>query len=151
MNVPAPPDDFPRATDESPITFPVIAEKVTVHKTVADNGGLRVRKVVHADVVEVDEELTSQAVKLTRVPIDREVFGPVEVRYEDGVTIIPVVEERLVIRRQRILVEEVHLGRTSHTKRAPQSVTVRREEIIAERQDPGSDAWRVIDRNSSEE
>ncbi|HEY0747704.1 MAG TPA: DUF2382 domain-containing protein [Steroidobacteraceae bacterium] len=151
MTVSATPQDSSLTADESRLTFPVIAEKVTVHKTLADNGGLRLRKVVHEDVVEVDEELTSEAVKLTRVPIDREVCGPVEVRYEDGVTIIPIVEERLVIRRQRVLVEEIHLSRTSHTKRAPQSVTVRREEIIAERQDPGSATWRLIDPGVSDE
>ena len=145
MNVTAATQDDSLPLEGSPITFPVIEEQVIIHKTVADNGGLRLRKVVHADVVEVDQELTSEAVKLTRVPIDREVFGPVEVRYENGVTIIPVVEERLVIRRQRILVEEIHLSRTSHIKRAPQSITVRREEIIAERQDPGSYTWRIID------
>lgn len=70
-----------------------------VYKTVADNGGLRLRKVVHSDVIKVDEELASQTMKPMRVSIDREVFGPVDVRDEDGMTTIPVVEERLVIRR----------------------------------------------------
>ena len=122
-------------------TFPVIKESVTVHKTVADNGGLRLRKIVHADVVDIDEELAAQSVTLTRVPINREVDGPIEIRYENGLTIIPVVEERLVIRRQLVLVEEIHLGLGSHTRRAPQSITVRREEIIVERQSPGAVTW----------
>lgn len=122
-------------------TFPVIEERVTVYKTVADNGGVRLRKVVHADQVDIDEELVAHSLSLTRVPIGRDIDGPVEVRYENGLTIIPVVEERLVVRRQLVLVEEIHLGRSSHTRRAPQSITVRREEMIVERQAPGSDIW----------
>ena len=112
-----------------------------VHKTVADNGGIRLRKVVHTDVKLIDEELYAQSVQLTRVPINREVEGPVDIRYENGMTIIPVVEERLVVRRQLVLVEEIHVGHSSHITRKPQSVTVRREEMIVERQAPGSDAW----------
>ena len=125
--------------------FPVIKESVTVHKTVADNGGLRLRKVIHADVIDIDEELVAHSVTLTRVPIGREIDGPVDVRYENGLTIIPVVKERLVVRRQLVLVEEIHLGRASHTRRAPQSITVRREEMIVERQSPGSDTWHAED------
>lgn len=121
--------------------IPVIHESVSVHKTLADNGGIRLRKVVHADVQVIDEELATQSVTLRRVPIGREVEGPVQIRYENGLTIIPVVEERLVVRRQLVLVEEIHVGHSTHVTRVPQSVTVRREEMIVERQAPGSDAW----------
>jgi hypothetical protein len=41
--------------------------------TAVGDGGLRLRKVVHAKVVTVDEELKSQAVNLTRFPIGRDV------------------------------------------------------------------------------
>ncbi len=126
------------------VTIPVIEEKVTVHKTLADNGGVRLRKIVHENTVELDEPLAAQSVKLTRVPIGRDVAGPVAIRYENGMTIIPVVEERLVVHRQLVLVEEIHVSGTVHTRRAPQSVTVRREEIIVERQAPGSDDWELV-------
>ena len=78
-----------------------------------------------------------------RVPIGREVDGPVHIRYEGGATIIPVVEERLILRRQLVLVEEIHVSRDSFIKRVPQAVTVRREEIIVERQAPGESEWQV--------
>lgn len=130
---------------QSPLhTFPVIEDFVTVHKTVADNGGLRLRKIVHDEVHTIDEDLLSQSVALTRVPIGRDVEGPLAVRYENGVTIIPIVEERLVVRRQLVLVEEIHVGTATHTTRAPQSITVRREEIMVERQAPGTTTW-VLD------
>jgi uncharacterized protein (TIGR02271 family) len=125
------------------IAIPVIEESVTVYKNVVDNGGLRIRKIVHGETVEVDEPLETQGVNCVRVPIGREVDGPVSIRYEAGATIIPIVEERLVVRRQLVLVEEVHISRDSFTRRVPQSVTVRREELVIERQAPGEREWRV--------
>jgi uncharacterized protein (TIGR02271 family) len=125
------------------ITVPVIEESVKVYKNVVDNGGVRIRKLVHGRVVEVDEPLAREAVKCVRVPIGREVDGPVSIRYEGGATIIPVVEERLVVHRQLVLVEEIHISRDSFVQRVPQSVTVRREEVIIERQAPGEDEWRT--------
>jgi uncharacterized protein (TIGR02271 family) len=130
-------------TDHDPMAIPVIEESVTVYKNVVDNGGVRIRKLVHGEVVEVDEPLAREAVKCVRVPIGREVDGPVNIRYEGGSTIIPVVEERLVVRRQLVLVEEIHISRDSYIQRVPQSVTVRREEVIVERQAPGESEWRV--------
>jgi uncharacterized protein (TIGR02271 family) len=122
-------------------TLPVIEESVTVYKNVVDNGGVRIRKLVQEEVVEVDEPLTRDGVKYTRVPIGREVDGPVSIRYEAGATIIPVVEERLVVRRQLVLVEEIHVSRDSYVARVPQSITVRRETVVVERQAPGDDRW----------
>jgi uncharacterized protein (TIGR02271 family) len=133
----------PESAQEPDQVVQVLREHLSVHKSIVDNGGVRLTKRVHADVVEIDEPLSVDAVKLTRVPIGREVEGPVEIRYEDGVTIIPVVEERLVIRRQRILVEEIHLARSTHIRRVPQSVTVRREEVMVERQRPGETDWHI--------
>jgi uncharacterized protein (TIGR02271 family) len=138
-----------RSNDPAPpLTFPVIVERLAVHKTVADNGGVRLRKIVHCDVSEIDEALKTDSVNITRVPVGRDVDGPVEVRYEEGVTIIPVVEERLVVRRQLVLTEEVHVSRSTHITRTPQSIQVRREEIIVERQAPGSATWTVEDGTS---
>jgi uncharacterized protein (TIGR02271 family) len=133
----------PVPDSDSNTVLPVIQESVKIYKTVVDNGGVRIRKQVHSELVEIDEPLATEAVKVTRVPIGREVEGPVAIRYEDGVTIIPVVEERLIIRRQLLLVEEVHVGRTSYIRRTPQAVTVRREEITVERQKPGDTEWRI--------
>ena len=121
--------------------LPVIEESVTVYKNVVDNGGVRIRKLVEEEVVEVDEPLSRDGVKYTRVPIGREVDGPVNIRYEAGATIIPVVEERLVVRRQLVLVEEIHVSRDSHVVRVQQSITVRHEKVVVERQAPGDDRW----------
>jgi uncharacterized protein (TIGR02271 family) len=125
------------------VTIPVVEERLAVHKTIADNGGVRLRKLVHSRLVDIDEDLLTDAVNVVHVPVGQDVEGHPAIRYEGGVTIIPVVEERLIVRRQLVLVEEIHVSRSTHVRRAPQSVTVRREEIVVERQAPGSDNWVV--------
>jgi uncharacterized protein (TIGR02271 family) len=141
-----PPSTDPLNEQATPHTvLNVIQESLNVYKSTVDNGGVRVTKLVHAEVVDVDEPLETQSVKLTRVPINREVDGPVSIRYENGATIIPVVEERIITRRQLVLVEEIHVSRETHIKRVPQSVTLRREKVVIERQKPGETTWHPDD------
>jgi len=124
-------------------TIPVIEESLAVHKTMADAGGVRLRKQVTTEEVTFQEPLLRESVQVRRVPIGRDVEGPQPVRYEGGVTIIPVVEERLIMRRQMVLVEEVHLSKSQTVDRSSQSATVRHEQVIIERQDPATGAWHI--------
>ena len=66
---------------------------------------------------------------MTRVPIDREVDAVPSIRTEGDVTIIPVVEERIVVRCQLVLREEVHVRnlRAVSTVRVP--VELRRQTV----------------------
>jgi uncharacterized protein (TIGR02271 family) len=123
----------------------VLEERLTIVKQTVDSGGaVRLRKVVHADVVDVAEPLALETLDVKRVSINREVEGPVGIRYEGDVTVFPILEERLVTRKQLILVEEVHVTKISRVDRASQQVTLRREEIIIERQDPASGEWSIV-------
>lgn len=121
--------------------IPVLAETLHIHKTVADAGGVRIHKRVHVDTVTVDEPLLKQSVRITHVPIGREIAAPLPVRYEGDVTVIPVIEERLITVRQLFLVEEVHLTRIEQTVHEPQSITLRHEEAFVERQDMATGLW----------
>lgn len=123
----------------------VLEERVEVSKrTVDSGGGVRLRKLVHRDAVNVSEPLLLETLQVKRVSIGREVEGPVAIRYEGDVTVFPVLEERLITRKQLILVEEIHVTKLSQTDRSSQRVTLRREEIIAERQDPTSGEWSAL-------
>ncbi len=120
----------------------VIAETLEVGKRVVVTGAIRIRKRVHEEHVVVDEPLTADAVDVERIAVNREVQGPVAIRYEGDVMIVPVVEERVVTRKQLVLVEEIRITRRTFEQRAPQTVSLRREEIIAERMDPASGEWK---------
>lgn len=128
------------------VVVPVIAEQLSVDKRLVDSGAaVRLRKLVHEDVVTVDEPLTDEVVEVERVPVGRPVDAPVAVRYEGDVMIVGVVEERLVVTRQLVLVEELRVSRRRQVRSEPQTVTLRREEVVAERFDPASGEWRPIE------
>ena len=79
----------------------------------------------------VSEALRSERVEVERVPVDRIVADPPEPRVEDGVTIIPVVEEILV--RQFRIVEEVRIVSHADTVDHSETVTLRRQEAVVDK------------------
>ena len=74
-----------------------------------------------------------ERVDVQRVPVDRAVDGPVAVRHVGDTIIVPVVEEVLVVKRQLRLVEELHIRKTRTEQRDPQTVVLRKEEVVVER------------------
>src|SRR3954465_9597176 len=98
-----------QTSDEAVI--PVVEETARIDKRAVETG--RVRVSTHTDTVEqvLRETLRGEAVGVTRVPIDRVIAegeAAPQVRDEGGVTIIPVLEEVLVVEKRLILKEEVH-------------------------------------------
>jgi stress response protein YsnF len=135
--------------DEADSTVvPVLEERVAIHKrSVESGGGVRLRKLVHEEVVTVDEPQTTEVTDVERVAIGRPVDEAVPVRHEGDTMIVSVVEERLVTvtRKQLVLVEELRLTRRSVVQHRPQDVTLRREEVLAERLDPASGEWKPVE------
>jgi stress response protein YsnF len=77
-----------------------------------------------------------EIVEVTRVPIDRMVETAPEIRTEGDVTILPVVEEVLVVEKRLVLKEEVHIRRRVTTETAEVPVTLRKQRVEVERIDP---------------
>ena len=75
----------------------------------------------------VSETLARETVDVERIPVGRVVEARPEVRQEGDVTIVPVVEERLVVRKELVLTEEIRLTRRRDTEAIEQAHTVRRE------------------------
>lgn len=136
-----------RASAPEAVVVSVAEERFSVHKRLVESGAVRVRKVVHEEKVDVDELLSQEIVEVERVAVGREVEGEVAVRYEGDVMIIPIVEERLVVRTQRVLAEEIRITRRKGMNRSPQQAVVRREQAFIERLDPVSGEWRAIEAN----
>lgn len=111
---------------------PVVEETVTVDKRRNVTSIVRARTVTHENLVTVDEPMLSEQVDIERVPIDRFVDAPLPVRQEGETTIIPIVEEVVVVEKRLKLVEEVRLTKRQTIKHKPQT-TVRRQEVIVDR------------------
>lgn len=126
------------------VTISAIGEKLHVQKRLVETGAIRVRKLTHEDRTTVDIPLMGETTQITRVEIGTVVAGPVPIRQEGFVTIIPVVTERLVTYTELVLVEEIHITRHRTQKVTSQEETIRREEIVIERLDPSSGEWRIV-------
>ena len=131
-------------TGDLPVSIPVIAEEIALSRRAVETGAAaRIRKVVHEEQVSVTEPMRRDSVEIIRKSIGREVDGPVEIRHDGDVTIYPVVMERLVTRKQLVLVEEIHVRRVPHVEHVSQDITLRREEAIVERRKAEADEWLV--------
>ena len=73
-----------------------------------------------------------EAVNVERVPINRVVAAPESARRENGVLIIPLYEETLVVEKRLVLVEELRITIEQTTQNASQTVALRREEAHIE-------------------
>ena len=58
-------------------------------------------------------------------------------REEGDTTIIPVIEEVLVVEKRLFLKEEIRIRRTQTTQLHEETVTLRREEVVIERDAAG--------------
>jgi stress response protein YsnF len=126
----------------SDIAVPVTEERLEVGREVVDTGRtLRVRKQVEEVPAEVREPVATEVVEVERVPVGRVVSEPPQVRHEGDVMVVPVVEERLVTRKELVLVEEIRLSRRREVVEGRAEVVLRRERVLVERFDPGTGQW----------
>ena len=113
----------------------VLEETLTVSTRRRVTGGVRVG--TRTEVVEepVEAELDRYRVEVTRVPVGRVVDKAPSARAVGDTTIIPVVEERLVMVKQLFLVEEVHVRHVVERELVREPGTLRRQRAVSERLD----------------
>lgn len=95
----------------------------------------RVQVSTRTETVEsqVPVELDSVEVEVVRVPVDRRIDAAPEIVTEGDLTIIPVVEERVVVTRELFLREELHVRRIRHRETTEIPVSTRRQVAHVER------------------
>lgn len=98
---------------------------------------------VATKVIETDETVTlplqREDVEIDRISINRVVDHALPTRQVGDVTVVPVYEEVLVVTKQLVLKEELHIRRRSSMQPAePQTFTLRREEITVTRSGAGA-------------
>ena len=135
-------------------TIQVIEESAHIEKRAVVTGRVRVRSETETQDQILRESLRSDSVVVTRVPVNRTLAegeaAPVA-RVEDGVTIIPVLEEILVVEKRLVLKEEVHIRQTSADEDVEVPVTLRKQRAVVERVDPEGHASEPTDPPSAQE
>ncbi len=115
----------------------VKAEELVVTKRRVPGATVRVSTVTRQLEREVDEPLVHERVDVERVPIGRIVDEMPRVREEGDVTIIPVVDEIVVVERRLILKEEVRITRRRVEDRHVETTVLRQQDVIVTKLPPG--------------
>lgn len=123
--------------DDETLRIPAVQEALEIGRRTVETGRVRIRKEIATRNVQVEAPLVQERVVIERVPIDREVDrdAPPAVREENGVLVVPVLEEVLVVERRLVLKEELRVTRLREESRVVQDVPLAEERVIVERVD----------------
>jgi uncharacterized protein (TIGR02271 family) len=126
--------------EEQDLVIPLVEERVSATKREVETGRVRVRTRVDEREEIVRAELARDRVEVERVAMNQEIASIPAVRQEGEVTIVPVVEERLVVQKKLFLVEEVRLRRTRSIEEHAQPVRLATQRAEIEREQSGGAA-----------
>ncbi len=125
--------------EEETAAIPIAEERLSVSKRPIERR-VRIRTVTEEVPGRFTEELHGERVEIQHVAVERELSGPLEIRTEGDLTIIPVVEERLIVEKRLFLVEEVHVRRVTGVEHIEQPVMLRRQRVEVDRHESRSEA-----------
>ena len=111
-------------TEESGV-LRLFAEDAAVSRQVVETGRVRVAKVTRTRDHLVDESLARTCFEVNRVPIGRLIDAMPAIKEDGDLTIIPIVEETVVVERRLMLKEELHIRRVQTSERYQQTVKLR--------------------------
>jgi uncharacterized protein (TIGR02271 family) len=118
---------------EEVAAIPLVEERLSIAKRQVETGRLRVAIKVEQREELVPVELAHDEVEIERVPKNVAVSELPGVRLEGNTTVIPVVEEVVVVEKRLVLVEEIHVRRKVATTTEQIPVMLRAEQATVER------------------
>jgi len=120
------------------LRIPLHVEEVSVSRHEIKKANIHSALVAATREQLIDEELTRVRVEVERVPIGRTIEGVPAISQEGDTTIIPVVEEIVVVERRLVLKEEVRIRRVSTTEQHQETVVLREQEAVITRKEADS-------------
>ena len=123
------------APQDAESTIPVIEEQVDIEKHTVETGkGVRLHKTISEHDETIDVPVRREICDIRTVAIGRildEGVTPV-VRVEGSTTIVPVLEEIVVIQKRLRLKEEIHITRRAEQETETHTVTLKSENVTVE-------------------
>jgi uncharacterized protein (TIGR02271 family) len=134
-------------------TIPVTEDVLIIDRKTVELGKVTVSKTVDEHEAVITEPVIHEDVQIERRRVDREVpvDAPPGIRIEGATTVIPVLEEVLVVEKRLMLREEVRITRVRREHPAQQSATLRREQVHVERSAVPSTALKPDEPDSQEQ
>jgi stress response protein YsnF len=120
-------------TNPEEIAVPLFEEQASVVKRRVVTGRVHVSTVTREHEQLIEELLARENVEIERTPINKRVEVAPKVRQEGDTTIIPLVEEVLVLERRLVVKEEVRVRLVQSNETHRERVTLRRQEATITR------------------
>lgn len=121
-------------TDQDDI-LQVVTETATLQKRDLVTGRVRVSTRTETTDEMVSAMLDRTDVEVTRIALDQDIEVAPSVRTEGDVTIVPIVEEILVVEKRLVLREEIHIRQIKTTQSFELPVSLRKQRAVIERDD----------------
>ncbi|MEG3111545.1 DUF2382 domain-containing protein [Pantoea sp. T14] len=125
----------PEHNKEADVTLKLAEEQIELTKQKVVDGRVRVtRSTTEHDEV-INTLLNKEKVEVEHVAKAQHVESMPEIREENGVLIVPVVEEEVVVVRKLVLKEEIHIRKVQETVPFQEVVTRRKQQVNIEKED----------------
>lgn len=116
------------------IVLPIIKEEMVIDKHIVENAKVLISKKIINEEINTSIPVFREEVVIEKIQINAFVEGVAPVtRVEGEKTIIPILKEVYV--KRLLLVEELHITKLKTTSNIDINETLRREEVIVERND----------------
>ncbi|MEE1657287.1 YsnF/AvaK domain-containing protein [Microvirga sp. CF3062] len=122
-----------QASSSDTEVIPLTEEELRLDKRMVTTGKVRVQTSVDVETELVKATLDGETVEVTRVPVDRIIDHAPEIRTENDVTIIPILEEVLVVEKRLVLKEELHVHKRRTREDVETPVELRKQRAVIER------------------
>jgi uncharacterized protein (TIGR02271 family) len=125
-------DDFDSASAEMTETLELREEQLIAHKDLRDLGQIEVRTTVEDVPGRLEVDAYREEVVVEHEAVGQTVSERDQPWEEDGVLIIPIYEEQLVVSKRLVLRERIRVRRVGTTERQLFEDTLRRERLVVE-------------------
>ncbi len=116
------------SADET-LVIPVVEERAELRVREVERGRVRIDVAVEEREELAEALLRQEDIEVERVPIGLAVGAPPPVREEGDVLVVPVLEERLVVRTELVVKEELRIRRRERAERVQVPVRLRSERV----------------------
>lgn len=112
--------------------LPLVEERISVNKREVAGERIGVKIVTDSFEETVRQTLSHERLSISRVPCSRMVDAVPAIKTEGDLTVISIVEERLVVERQLWLTEELHIRKEKIDETVEQPVLLRKQRAVLE-------------------
>jgi uncharacterized protein (TIGR02271 family) len=124
--------DAPIPADEAVETLELREEQLVAHKDLREVGEIEIRTQIDEIPGRLEVDAYREEVTIEHEPVGQAVTERREPWDEDGVLIVPVYEEQLVVSKRLVLRERMRIRRIGSTDRQLFQDTLRRERLVVE-------------------